>query len=382
MPLRSISLLSLLGSLGLLAGAGCSRASAQARAALERESGGYCRHVEGVAASRAALLYVPHARVTAGTARNLEAQAGAEEGDAGDDVRLRLLAGLEYDLIDVFRAATLEAHAGSSCAAYRAELELRETLEPLMELESRAALAERLKVLDEAMPEAERFVRTIEAEVAAGQATQAELLALERELDALDAERARVRLLFDSLPEESTPIDSAGLERKLARFVDAEDDVERAEARLRTLEAFSLALRGGYDHVFGEDLEPPVYGMVTVSYALGGLAQSSADARAAAGRRTWLRARAERALGEREAALRRLSATLAAERSRLAAVERRLTSLEQRQRTLAAISEGRAREYQRALWMELVRVRADRAYLSRHVEDLATLASTAGGAEP
>lgn len=354
-------------------------AASDTRPAPDPGAEGYCQFVRGVAASRADVLQWPRLRASVGTYRGLQQGAPGEEQLA--DTAARVMAGFEYDLFDIARGATLRGRAQAECERQRAEAALDGFLVPRGELPSELALRARLAVLDQALPQALAFEQSIAAEFAAGRATLDERTAVEQRVHALRLERIRSRLALEAAARapRTQHVPAAAL-RAHER---TELEVERQEARLRELEAFSLSLQGGYEHVFDADTELPLYGMVTFSYAFGNLFQYAADARAERGRRVFLREQRSGLRRRVKEALASLHALLAAERERLALSAGAIARLEQASAALASVTGDRAGPYARQVWFDLVQARADHAYSTHLIAELsAALAAGGGDAAP
>jgi hypothetical protein len=339
-----------------------------------RDADSYCRFVENVAASEAHVLTWPRLRASFGTFRGVDTEVS---GTNESDLALRLMAGLEYDLFDLYRGVTLNDRAEAECRRYRAGSKLRRFTRLGPQGETRSALERRLEVLEAALPEARAQAKQLESDLVTGRATLDELSAVERGLDMLQLERLRITLAMDGLED---PMRDGSLPALLDEQLHAEAEVERYEARLREIAAWSFSLNGGYDQVFSEDEDVPLYAMVTLKYSFGGLFQGAADERAAAARKQWLEAQPQGVRYEASEIAQRLRTIEATEREQLALVSDRVRKLDERRTTLATISDDRARAYTRSLWFDLVQARAQQAYLERHLEEIAAVIGVAGTA--
>jgi hypothetical protein len=166
----------------------------------------------------------------------------------------------------------------------------------------------------------------------------------------------------------------------LQEFRAADDEVEQIAGRLRSATAWDLSVRGAYDRVFDtrQTTSPPLFGMVMVSYNLGGLFQPAANARAREGRRE---REAEDLSGvDRRAAelLRQLKAMRSAEETRLREVSVLTADLGQQLDQVRKLQTARVRRFGELLWFELTRLRAEQAFLKVHVKDLATVLGESG----
>jgi hypothetical protein len=152
---------------------------------------------------------------------------------------------------------------------------------------------------------------------------------------------------------------------------DAEAEVERREARVRASRAWDVSVRGGYDQIFGTSASyTPIFALVTVTANLGGLLQPAAEARAVPGRAEWARRQVEGADDRVDQAIARLRALREADRRRLDDTQLLLADLEERRSTLLSVPGERVAEIAQSLWFDLVRVRAEHAYVAAHLADL------------
>jgi hypothetical protein len=157
----------------------------------------------------------------------------------------------------------------------------------------------------------------------------------------------------------------------LQQFRSADDEVEQIAGRLRGANAWDVSLRGAYDKIFETQQNTPFTAMVMVSYNLGGLFQPSANARAREGRSR--RAAEDLAGVERRAAevIRQLRAMRSAEQARLRDVSVLTGDLEQQLDAVRKLQTAKVRRFSELLWFELSRLRAERAFLEVHVNDVA-----------
>jgi hypothetical protein len=172
-------------------------------------------------------------------------------------------------------------------------------------------------------------------------------------------------------PPVAQPSGQPGLPDLLQQFRSADDEVEQIAGRLRGANAWDVSLRGAYDKIFETQQNTPFTAMVMVSYNLGGLFQPSANARAREGRSQ--RAAEDLAGVERRAAevIRQLRAMRSAEQARLRDVSVLTGDLEQQLDAVRKLQTAKVRRFSELLWFELSRLRAERAFLEVHVNDVA-----------
>ncbi|ATB33254.1 hypothetical protein [Melittangium boletus] len=352
---------------GIWAGLGAGAVQAQEPGKEGEQEPGQCAFVRGVAQSEAALLMAPQVFASVGV---------VNAGDAGGSAALplgrptpRLSAGLDYDFVGLYRGLSLRGRAEAECARYRALSGLRIALRRGRDVGAETALAARSRVLESALPEAGKLLVDLREDVKAGQATLAELNALQLRLDALNAlaiETRRERERLAALPRP----DGRPLGEWLTELRAADDAVEAKQQALRSASAWSVRVRGGYDELLRTPQELPLSGALTVSYSLGGLGQSGAHARARDGRRRSLNEDVEGVGQETALLLRELRASHAAEQTRLREVSVLMKDLDGQLREIEGLETVKVRRYRDYLRLELTRLRAEHAWLKAHVEEM------------
>lgn len=328
---------------------------------------GYCRFVRGVADAEAAVLMAPDVFLMAGAVN-----AGEASGSSAPlgSPKLRLTAGVGYDLVDFYRGLTLRRRAEADCRRHQVLSALQAAVQAgATGIGTEAALAARAAVLEAALPQGEQLLTGLREDVREGRATLAELNALQLRLDSLRAlasDTARERALLAS----RAPLPNRPLSALLLELREADDAVEERSAGLRAAAAWEVRLRGGYDEVFDVRQDVPLFGTLTVSYNLGGLWQSGANTRAREGRRAAAEEEVEGIHRRVALLLQELRAAREAEQTRLRELTVLVTDLEGQLRGIDALETSRARRYRDYLLLELAKLRAEQAYLKAHVEGL------------
>lgn len=338
-------------------------------AAPREEVPGYCQYVRGVADAESAVLLAPELFATTGAVNAGEATGGSAPLGAP---KLRLTAGVGYDLVGLYRGLAFRRRAEADCRRHRALAALQAAVQTgASGIGAEPALQARASVLESAIPQGEQLLGRLREDVREGRATVEELNALQLRLDglrALASDTAREReKLAGRVPLAGEPL-SALLQELRA----AEDSLEEISAGLRGATAWDVRLRGGYDEVFGVQQDVPLFGTLTVSYNLGGLWQSGANARAREGRRLASREEVEGIDRRVDLLLRELRSARAAEQARLREVTVLVTDLEGQLRGIESLQTSQVRRYRDYLMLELARLRAEQAYLTAHVAGLDT----------
>lgn len=351
------------------AGAGAPRdAAAEATAA-------YCRHARAVAVSNSALLYSPQLFVTGGFVTSADLSSGV----LVTSMQPRILAGAAYSVGSLVRGIHTERVADAECERYGSVAKLMSFVFAHRDGASPGALGAKLAVLEASMARAEQILARARADYAASRATVTDLDAVSIRVDTLRAAvletRAKLRVAAEGVAPPSEPLPAL-----IARRTSAERAAEERAAALRQSYAWDIAVKGGYDQMTGIKQSVPAFATISLTFTPGYFWQTGADRRAVDARgdiaRTGLEATTRAKLVAAQ-----LSELLRSELERLGQLAPLLAELETRQREVAAVDGDQARAAADALWLAIVPLRAEDAYLRAHVADLKkTLGSPAGQA--
>jgi hypothetical protein len=343
-------------------------ASSHATAAeLAEDAEAGCAFFESVARSESALAMSPQLFVDYGWINGSDATTSGTGGVSSLPPTQRLTAGLRYSVVGLFQGLTLRQRARAECDRYRAVSALARFVVENREEVSPASLEAKLAVLRGAAGKAREIVKTTRAAVERTRATVEELEAVELRLTALEALTVETEALRAGLPGRTAlPPPEMLLRRQLV----AEEEVERAEARLRESRAFDLSVRGGYDRVFGLRDQAPLFAVVSLTVNPAAFYQPFADAEARRARVRWAHAQTDGFAQKAELLAQRLRALLAGERRRLRESAVQLADLEGRLRAVEAIDSDRLRRVRDALWFDWVGLKADHEFLRVHVTEL------------
>jgi hypothetical protein len=263
---------------------------------------------------------------------------------------------VRYRLSGIYEGTATRGRAKADCRRHRAFEQVRG------ETTSRA-LAARLKVLATALAEAEKILKSDEADFAARRMTAQEATATRVRVEELRELAASDQRQLSTLPPPSErPIAGA-----LGTFREADADVERYEAKLRRAEAIDVSVRFGIDNFPGRETTSPYFAVVSVGLNLGLLFQSSANTRAANARKQLVQS--GRGLGV-EGQVDRLHETIEIETKRSAETQLLVKELERQLEALNRIGGEESKRYKQTVWFELVKARAQHAYLATHVETI------------
>lgn len=323
---------------------------------------GYCDYVEGVASSEAAVQYAPELFGSAGYVEQGPGSVTPDQTTKG----MRFIGGVRLKLSGIYTGSALQGRAKADCKRHKAIDQVRgET--------SSRAIAARVAVLDKALVEAEKLLRTEEADFAARRSTAQEATATRVRVEELRELAAEDKRQLSTLPAPSDkPLAGA-----LATYRNADADVERYEAKLRRAQAIDVSFRVGFDDYSDrQSTSAPYFAVLYVGVNLGAFFQGAPNARAAAGRKRLVES--GRGLGV-EGTVDQLRATIEIETKRAKETEALVDELERQLAALSRIGGDETRRYKQTVWFELVKARAQHAYLATHVE---TIREVLGGDAP
>ncbi len=333
----------------LLIGAPAAPAYAEAEV-----SDGYCDFVEGVAAAESAVLLSPE---IFGEIGRIEQASSSAQIDVNPGTT-RFIAGVRYRLAGIYEGAATKGRAKAECRRHTALQQIRgETLY--------RALDARAQVIDGALGEAGKLLVQTTNDLDARRTTTQEATATRLRVEELRRISTETHAAMSTLPRPS------GGALGLTAFQNADDDVERQEAKLRRAKAFDVSVRAGVDTFLdgdGADNSSPYFAVLSVGVNLGLLWQGSGNSRAAKGRRTFVRSgrdpRSVDATGDRlraqvETATRRATETAALE-----------ADLARQMEILNRVGGDDGKRYRQTVWFDWIKIRAERAYHEAHVAAL------------
>jgi hypothetical protein len=340
--------------------------AAQARAQSTEDADAYCDYVTGVADSESVLDMSPTIFGTGGEVSGQDVSPGGSL--LGPTTRI--IAGASYSFAGLYRGIQMRAAARAECRRYRAVSELHAFLENNKEGVTRSSLDAKLRVLEDALPRADEMMASARAALAQSRTTVEQVIALALRVDGLRAIAVQTRAERDALARVPQP-PVRQVSDLMRDQSEAAAEAERGEVRVRESRAWDVSVRGGYDQIFGTSVKyTPLFGLITITANIGGLLQPAADSRAVSGRVQWYRRQVEGTDDRADQALARLLALREADRKRLGETRALLGDLEARYATLQSAHGERVDEIEQTLWFDLVRARADQAYVTAHFADM------------
>ncbi len=321
-------------------------------AAAESAGDGYCDYVEGRAAAESAVLMSPTAFAQFGL---IEQAAGTVNPDTQGG-GLRLIAGVRVSADGIYKGLATRDRAKADCRRHQALEQVRgETVYQ--------ALSARAQVLDGALTEAEKLLRSTLSDLEGRRTTAQEATATRLRVEELRQLAVETHREMDLLPVASGPLGGA-----LDKFQRADDEVERIEGKLRRASAFDVTLRVGVDQFLDRTNPDPYFAVVAVGVNLGVLFQGSANKRAAEGRQRLVRSGRDPVAADASAdRVRSLVETQATRAEEVAALE---ADLAKQIATLDRLGGEDSKRYRQTVWFEWIKIKAEEAYLVAHLKAL------------
>jgi len=328
-------------------------------------SASYCNYVTAVADSQSAVLVSPQLFAMGGAVSGNEAPTGPTT----TVVRPRVVAGASYSVSNLYRGIQTKELAAAECARYRLFNKLLAFSMAHGGGTSAPAQQAKLAVIEEALPRAEQILARAREAMGEAKITVDELDATTARIDGLRAlaadTRGRLRTAAGTMQPPKETLADLNAQRE-----QAERATEERAAKLRQAQAWDVQVKAGYDQVFGFSQTVPVFGMVTVSFNPGYFWQRPADDRAQTARSEVAKKGLEAATLRAEDTARQLREMIRAEKERLADVVTLVGELETRHQQISQVAGDRAKATADLLWLGMVPLRAELAYLRAHIADL------------
>ena len=313
---------------------------------------GYCDYVEGVADATSATQLAPQ---LIGQFGYIDQPAYAVTPDI---TALRAIGGVNYRLTGIYEGLATRAKAHADCRRHGALLRVKGASEA-------RALAARVAVLDDAMREADKLLAEQTADLDARRATAQDVTAMRLRVEELRglAEDAH-RQLAALPPPDDRPLDTA-----LATFQAADADMEVADGKLRTAQAYSVSVRAGVDQFLdGPNPNTQYFALVEVDISLGALWLGGGNARAARGRNRYVRSGHD-PLGT-DVTIEQLKLTIDLEAKRAEQTQALVADLDRQLQALGKVGGEDSKRYRETVWFDWIKAKADLAYLTAHVAAL------------
>lgn len=338
----------------------------------------YCDYVVGSALSAAAPQLYPRLYVSGGLLTN--ADSASDVGAVGSGTLWRLQAGFSYSLADLNEGLAIRDRARAECLLYQHQSDLFAFLARYDEPDSIPGLQAKSKTLEEALPTAERILEDMRGLLLRQQATVEAVNATTLRVDSLRFELAASRARVAAATGKH-PVPRARVAVLMQSYREAVGQTSQSDSRVRLSRRYDLAVRAGYDRLSGVREGLPISATLTFTYNLGALAQPRAEALARQGRTGWAASGVEGIHDRVSVLLSKLEGVLQVQRQRASETGVLLADLEARLQALDQAPGDSVRAYRDYLWFDLVRLRAEAAYLRAQTEELQALVAPADASD-
>jgi hypothetical protein len=328
----------------------------------------YCRRIDALAESEGALLWAPKL-----TLQGLRYPSGFDNGPTTRD-GYQLRVGLSYSLVDLYRATRVGAANEADCAAHELQRELETAADAMADMPLRDAYQAQAQFLSGHRGEVEAIVERARSRLTEHVITMTEFNdvldsadQLERQAIQAEGNAARIDAKRHPTAPTASTRSTASMTRDLLRL---RAEQEQSLSTLRSLDAWTLRVNGGVIPVAERGVE--WFGWVELSYSLGGLFRSGAEARFRQARREELRDEPNQI----PAKLQRIRADVAAQaeqaETELRVVTRRLGYLRTAQAELDTADTTIAAHLRDSLALDELSAASERAFLETLVASTST----------
>ena len=321
------------------------------RAHAEPVRDSYCEHEEAVADSTSAILMGPE---LFGSFGYIEAADTATTISTSNDARF--IGGVRFKINGIYQGLLTRDHAKVACRRHQA-------IDQVVGASQHKALEARAKVLEDALPEAQKYLREATSDLDARRANAQDVTATRLRVEELRQLDQDTRHALDALPAESGPLAGA-----LQRYYDADAELERNEGKLRAAQGWDLSVRVGINEFLTRDTPQPLFAAVSATFNIGWFFEGGDNSRASSSRAALVReAHSDDMVG---ATLVQLREVLATEEKREEETAALVGDLERQLKELRDLGGDTTRRYRETVWFEWVKANADHEYLATHVASL------------
>jgi hypothetical protein len=314
---------------------------------------GYCDYVEGVAQATSATQFAPQIIGLFGYVEQSPSQVAPSQSST-----LRFIGGFNYRLTGIYEGFATKDRAHADCRRHTALEQVRG------ETESRA-LSAKVKVLDDAIGEADKVMKQTEVDFEGHRTTAQETTAMRLRVEDLRTLAADAHRQLTALP----PPGEQPLGAALATYRSADGDMEDAEGRLRRAQLLDVSVRAGFDEFLDNTTNPtPFFAVINVSLSVGALWQGGGNDRAAAGRKRLIEAGHD-PLGV-DATLENVQGTIDIETKRSEQTAALVGELERQLAALDKVGGEDSKRYRQTIWFDFMKAKAEQAYLTAHLQSL------------
>ena len=329
----------------------------------------YCRRVHARADSDAALLIGPTVRAEAiKLPSSLQANGRVDPTAGGSSYQFR--AGATVSAVGMYKGFRLGSVADADCAQHQAITNAQELLEQAPDFGRLSALRDQAVFLDGRRSTWE----TISSKMSERFAAQAVTLLNVEDVRTRSAllMRRRAQIGGEIARIEATGVESnRGQVSQLIRSIETTSmKYEREVSHLRSLDAFDIHVTGGYVPPIFDATRSDFFGLVQVSYNLGGPWRNSAENRFLSARDEELKTARYELQRQLKLFRSHVKAALAGAKQELDIVEKNVSALKADRASIEGSDAPSAAYAQAMTDLELISSEADKVFLAGFIREL------------
>ena len=346
----------------LIAFASAGRASAQESA--------YCAKVRARAASDAALLIAPAVRLEGVKLPSALQKGGTvDPSSTSESSGYQIRAGLTLSPLDMYKGFKVMDLADADCAQQHATVSAQELLQQSTFYGRLPALRKQREFLDASRARWETVATKTDARLEAKVTTLAEADDVHLRITGLERSREQV-------VGEIARLEATGVDGKRAALTELVHTIEATSAHyedkasyIRTLDTWDVRLTGGYvPAAFGQNAD--YFGVIQLSYNLGGYWRNSAESRYVAARHDELKSARHESVDQLRSFREQMRTTANQAAREVAIVERRVAALSSSRTALASTDAPGAAHALALIELEVLAAESERVFLNALIEEL------------
>ncbi len=356
-------------SLFRLCAVGAAIAAVATASSANADDSAYCRRVRARASSDAALLIAPTLRAEALKLPSSLAAGGRLDATPGGS-NYQIRAGGSVSLINIYKGTRLSVIADADCAQHAATTAAQELVLQAQTFGRVNGLRAEASFLEAHRAEWEAIATQMAARLAAQNVTLPNV----EDVLARTTSLARRRTVVSG---EIARIEASGLDTQkpnvaaLAQNVDSTTmRYEREASHVRAFDSWDFTVTGGYVPPVFDSKQSDFFGVVQVSYSIGGAFRNAAESRYLEARSDELKTSRSEVQTQLHSFRQQIKADLTAAKGELTIVETRVAAL-QATRTQLEGSDASGAPYALAMVdLELVAMRAEQVFLAAFAREL------------
>ncbi|CAN5774734.1 hypothetical protein BH11MYX4_BH11MYX4_29420 [soil metagenome] len=341
--------------LAILTAVGCLATAADASA--DEASTDYCRKVTATAQADAALLFAPtlSAQVIRFPQGGIADKTGLQTG-SGVQPRASITVGL----VDMVRGAGVLDVARADCRRQERAVTLEEVLAQRADIGKLPALEKKLELFRARRPEVQALVRNAEERFAAHTATLLEVHELRRQAADLDRKAWETERDIELLTRRGFVPPAQPIAKLLEEYEARALEHEGAITHVRKIQPWQLNVTAGMT------VQPTVdaFGVVELSYNVGGLFRNPAENRALEARKQEIHRARYEVRHQVETLLEELRIEARRSQEQLASFDEELARIARERASLDGLDAPNKSQVLAALTLEAIALEAERAYLA------------------